>query len=213
MPGFWNVDLALSKNIALKDDVRLQVHGDLFNAFNVTVFRRSIRPSPVPTSVALPGPGRSRRAADRPVDMVDAETATAFRHDIFRFAGGRPDQARVYRRRPGGAPAGSRQPVVGWDINPSAWLSCASRAGEIGGNAGEVFSRCRRVLLSLPSHREVADVIRPAGPALGRGLTIIDTTTGDPTSTEELARVLGDRGITYLTRPFPAAARRSEPVL
>ena len=38
MPGFWNLDLALSKNIAFKDEVRLQVRGDLFNAFNVTSF-------------------------------------------------------------------------------------------------------------------------------------------------------------------------------
>jgi hypothetical protein len=38
LPGFWNVDLALSKNIAFTGDVRLQVRGDLFNAFNVTSF-------------------------------------------------------------------------------------------------------------------------------------------------------------------------------
>ena len=38
LPGFWNVDLALSKNIALTDGMRLQVRGDLFNAFNVTSF-------------------------------------------------------------------------------------------------------------------------------------------------------------------------------
>ncbi|MGH7215225.1 MAG: NAD(P)-dependent oxidoreductase, partial [Tepidisphaeraceae bacterium] len=61
-----------------------------------------------------------------------------------------------------------------------------------------VFSHCRRVLLSLPSHREVADVVQTAGATLSRGLTIIDTTTGDPASSEELARVLADRGITYL---------------
>ena len=54
------------------------------------------------------------------------------------------------------------------------------------------------MLLSLPSHREVADVIEAAGSSLSRGLTIIDTTTGDPASTRELARMLGDRGITYM---------------
>ena len=54
------------------------------------------------------------------------------------------------------------------------------------------------MLLSLPSHREVADVIEAAGSSLSRGLTIIDTTTGDPASTQELARMLGDRGITYM---------------
>ena len=52
MPGFWEVDLALSKNIALKDGVRLQVRGDLFNAFNVTSF------SSVNTTITSPNFGR-----------------------------------------------------------------------------------------------------------------------------------------------------------
>ena len=54
------------------------------------------------------------------------------------------------------------------------------------------------MLLSLPSHREVAEVVHAAGPSLTRGLTIVDTTTGDPTSAQGLAASLGDRGITYL---------------
>ena len=88
--------------------------------------------------------------------------------------------------------------VVGWDTDPERVSALRQRGGESAGDAAEVFARCRRVLLSLPSHREVADVIQAAGPALNHGLTIIDTTTGDPTSTEELARILGARGITYL---------------
>jgi len=89
--------------------------------------------------------------------------------------------------------AGKR--VVGWDIDPGR----VAALGESGGkDAQEVFSSCRRVLLSLPSHREVADVIQAAGSSLNRGLTIIDTTTGDPASTEELAASLAERGIAYL---------------
>jgi hypothetical protein len=52
MPGFWNLDLALSKNLALKDDVRLQVRGDLFNAFNLTTF------SSLNTTITSPNFGR-----------------------------------------------------------------------------------------------------------------------------------------------------------
>jgi hypothetical protein len=33
-PGFWNVDLSLSKNVAITERVRLQVRGDMFNALN-----------------------------------------------------------------------------------------------------------------------------------------------------------------------------------
>jgi 3-hydroxyisobutyrate dehydrogenase-like beta-hydroxyacid dehydrogenase len=92
--------------------------------------------------------------------------------------------------------AGKR--VVGWDINPERVAALREKGGEVAGGATEVFSCCRRVLLSLPSHREVADVIQAAGASLSQGLTIIDTTTGDPARTEELAATLGERGISYL---------------
>jgi len=90
------------------------------------------------------------------------------------------------------------QRVVGWDIDPGRVAALGTSGGDVAGNVQEVFSSCRRVLLSLPSHREVAGVIHAAGASLSRGLTIIDTTTGDPASTGELARSLADRGITYL---------------
>jgi 3-hydroxyisobutyrate dehydrogenase-like beta-hydroxyacid dehydrogenase len=88
--------------------------------------------------------------------------------------------------------------VVGWDINPERVAALREKGGEVARDAAEVFSRCSRVLLSLPSHQEVADVIQSAAASSSRGLTIIDTSTGDPASTEKLAGMLRDRGISYL---------------
>lgn len=93
---------------------------------------------------------------------------------------------------------GAGQRVLGWDIDAECRAALREREGDVARDAQEVFSSCSRVLLSLPSHREVGDVVQAAGPSLSRGLTIIDTTTGDPASTEELAKVLSERGITYL---------------
>jgi 3-hydroxyisobutyrate dehydrogenase-like beta-hydroxyacid dehydrogenase len=93
---------------------------------------------------------------------------------------------------------GAGQRVLGWDIDPGRVAALRQSGGAVAADSQEVFSSCRRVLLSLPSHREVADVVQAAGASLSRGLTIIDTTTGDPASAQELARTLGDRGITYL---------------
>ncbi len=59
---------------------------------------------------------------------------------------------------------GAGQRVVGWDVDPSASPRPArERRRGRGRRASEVFSSCRRVLLSLPSHREVGDVIEAAG--------------------------------------------------
>lgn len=52
LPGFWNLDLALSKNIALTGGLRLQVRGDMFNALNATSF------STLNTTITSPNFGR-----------------------------------------------------------------------------------------------------------------------------------------------------------
>ena len=78
---------------------------------------------------------------------------------------------------------GANQRVLGWDIDAECRAALREREGDVARDAQEVFSSCSRVLLSLPSHREVGDVVQAAGPSLCRGLTIIDTTTGDPAST------------------------------
>ena len=93
---------------------------------------------------------------------------------------------------------GGGQRVIGWDIDTGRRTALRERGGEVARDVQDVFSRCSQVLLSLPSHREVGEVVQAAGPSLGRGHTIIDTTTGDPTSTEQLARTLDERGIVYL---------------
>jgi 3-hydroxyisobutyrate dehydrogenase-like beta-hydroxyacid dehydrogenase len=93
---------------------------------------------------------------------------------------------------------GAGQRVIGWDIEDERRGALRERGGEVAHDAQEVFSGCSRVLLSLPSHREVGDVVRAAGTTLSRGLTIIDTTTGDPASTEALARTMDEQGIVYL---------------
>ena len=90
------------------------------------------------------------------------------------------------------------QPVIGWDIDAERRTALRERGGAVARDAQEVLGSCTRVLLSLPSHREVGDVVRAAHASLVRGLTIIDTTTGDPASTEEVAKELSERGVSYL---------------
>jgi hypothetical protein len=36
--GFWNIDLALAKNLAFTERWRMQIRADMFNAFNHTSF-------------------------------------------------------------------------------------------------------------------------------------------------------------------------------
>ena len=88
--------------------------------------------------------------------------------------------------------------VVGCDIDPTCCAAFVKQGGDSLGTTEDVLRRCDRVIFSLPSHREVAQVIAEASEALRPGQIIIDTTTGHPTATMELAGELAVRGVTYL---------------
>jgi 3-hydroxyisobutyrate dehydrogenase-like beta-hydroxyacid dehydrogenase len=87
--------------------------------------------------------------------------------------------------------------VVGFDIRAEARSRLIELGGEAASTVADVFNRVRVVLLSLPSSEVVAGVIRSGGESI-RGATIIDTTTGEPASTERFGRTLAYDGTAYL---------------
>ena len=89
-------------------------------------------------------------------------------------------------------------PVLGHDLDPARHNALVRVGGEVARDAADVFARCRRVLLSLPTHVEVKAVLAAAGTAARPGHVILDTTTGDPEATAALAAELAARGVSYL---------------
>jgi 3-hydroxyisobutyrate dehydrogenase-like beta-hydroxyacid dehydrogenase len=88
--------------------------------------------------------------------------------------------------------------VIGWDISPKARISFRKLGGQPAADATDVFSRCDRILLSLPDTKITRSVLREAAPTLHYGHIIADTTTGDPHDTEELCRQIAPTGAAYL---------------
>ena len=89
-------------------------------------------------------------------------------------------------------------PVLGCDIDAARRDSLVAQGGIAVAGADEVLRRCDRVILSLPSHNEVGQVIASADGTLRSGQIIIDTTTGDPEPTAALSARLAARGVVYL---------------
>ncbi len=88
--------------------------------------------------------------------------------------------------------------VLGHDLDAARFGVFRHAGGTPASGAAEIFRHCERVLLSLPAYSDVAALFRDQATALRRGLTVIDTTTGDPAAAEALARELAARGVTYL---------------
>src|SRR5438094_9918199 len=88
--------------------------------------------------------------------------------------------------------------VVGYDVDPAR----CQAFGELGGgrerSAGAVVRACGRVVLSLPNTAIVETVLGEVAPHLRDGLTVMDTTTGDPDRTAAVGAGLAERGVHYL---------------
>ena len=88
--------------------------------------------------------------------------------------------------------------VIGWDVSPERRDALTAAGGTSANDAMEVLSTCDRVLLSLPSHDTVQDVLESAESVLRHGQILIDTSTGDPDAAEAQAARLARRGVEYL---------------
>ncbi len=89
------------------------------------------------------------------------------------------------------------QPVLGFDLQAGAKERAAHLGTRIAGHSGEVFDSCSLILLSLPSHHEVALLIEENRPHLRKGLLLADTSTGDPVHAESFASQLQSIGVGY----------------
>lgn len=90
------------------------------------------------------------------------------------------------------------QRVLGYDISTESLAAFRDSGGLTAQDAAEVFAASETVLLSLPSDREVRDVLMEVDAELRAGLTIIDTSTGDPAATMRTGEILAERQINYL---------------
>lgn len=88
--------------------------------------------------------------------------------------------------------------VVGFDVNAERQSAFGRHGGEVSSSPEDVLLRCDRVILSLPTHTEVAAVVAAGRQVLRTGQIIVDTTTGDPEPTEALGAELAARGVIYL---------------
>ena len=88
--------------------------------------------------------------------------------------------------------------VIGWDLSPERNSELDAVGGTVATDLANVFSRCDRVLLSLPTHETVKEVLETASASLHAGHVLIDLSTGEPAAAVEQARELSSRGIEYL---------------
>ncbi len=88
--------------------------------------------------------------------------------------------------------------VQAYDPDPAAADRAKRQGATLFDSAAAVVERCRTLVLSLPSAREVRMSVDGLGEKLQPGDVIVDTTTGDPAQVETLAAELSLRGVQYI---------------
>lgn len=88
--------------------------------------------------------------------------------------------------------------ILGWDVDADRRKALVNARGRIADSADEVFSRCQRVILSLPDSSIVTRTLRSCADQIGPEQIIIDTSTGSPEDAEQLAEEIAEREAAYL---------------
>lgn len=106
--------------------------------------------------------------------------------------------------------------VFAYDVSNDRRTAAAKLGAKITDRLPDVFSRCRRIVLCLPTSTIVAQVLNEVSSALLSGTTIVDTTTGAPQDAEQFGRSLASRSVDYLEATVAGSSdqlRRGEAVL
>lgn len=96
--------------------------------------------------------------------------------------------------------------VVGYDIDVKRLDDFSSSRGKPASSVTDVARRCEKVLLSLPDSSVSQRVTSELTPHLAPHSMVIDTTTGDPETMEELGQALGSQGIRYVDATVAASS-------
>jgi 3-hydroxyisobutyrate dehydrogenase len=97
------------------------------------------------------------------------------------------------------------------DRNPDAAAGLVAEGARFA-TPGEIAASCATMFLCLPGPPQVIDLLLGADgllPRLSTGTTIIDITTGTPTTDVELEPMLSGRGVAYVDCPIAGGVRRA----
>jgi len=101
--------------------------------------------------------------------------------------------------------------VMGNDANHELTQTVSKEEGiRAADQASDIFKNCDAIVLSLPTSAIVRSLVEGSTgiAALAKpGTFIIDTTTAEPNTTKELARILSEKGIRFIDAPVSGGAR------
>lgn len=110
----------------------------------------------------------------------------------------------------------SHYSIFGYDVGQQQRNTLETMGGRAARSASEIVKTCDRIILSLPDSNVVARLIQEVETELQPGTLLIDTTTGAPQQTVQLAEKLASRDVGYVDATVAGSseqARRGDIVM
>ncbi|MFK8083497.1 MAG: NAD(P)-dependent oxidoreductase [Granulosicoccus sp.] len=94
-----------------------------------------------------------------------------------------------------------KQSIICYDPDPAARGRMKTTGAEVSEDLNSLATCCELIILSLPKADIVRAVMRDLGPLLPSGTVVLDTSTSEPDTTRELAKVGDEAGYVFIDGP------------
>jgi 3-hydroxyisobutyrate dehydrogenase-like beta-hydroxyacid dehydrogenase len=99
--------------------------------------------------------------------------------------------------------------VLAYDMSSARLDEAKGHGASAAADASEVACRCGTVVLSLPNPKAVRSVVETIVKNGAKGAVIVDLSTNDPATAQEMSRLASQRGLSYIDAPVSGGPSRA----
>ena len=99
--------------------------------------------------------------------------------------------------------------ILAFDTSAARLEEARSHGATAAPDAHEVARRCSTIVLSLPNPKAVRSVVGAIVESAAKGAVIVDLSTNDPATAQEMSRVAAQRGLSYIDAPVSGGPSRA----
>ena len=99
--------------------------------------------------------------------------------------------------------------VFAYDTSPARLDEAKSRGAAAVADTREVAQQCKTVVLSLPNPKAVRSVVETLLENGAQGLVIVDLSTNDPATAQQMNRLAAQRAMSYIDAPVSGGPSRA----
>ena len=99
--------------------------------------------------------------------------------------------------------------VAAFDMSAARLEEAKAHGASVAGSVGDIARQCAAVVLSLPNPKAVRSVVQGLAEQGTNGLVIVDLSTNDPATAQEMGKLAAQHGMAYVDAPVSGGPSRA----